>query len=706
MALPGSRATNYPHTFPQVWWISPWFPLCALAEPSFDTGNSDFVCRLVTLHTLTSSVFGLIFNVVAGVRKNQERDREFVPARVPHEGRLGVAVIRAGAKTLPNQPGVYRMLGLNGRALYVGKARNLKRRVSSYTRLRSHGERISQMIRETSALEIITTHTEAEALLLEANLIKRLRPRYNVVLRDDKSHPYILLSGEHAWARLIKHRGARSRKGEYFGPFASAGAVNRTLNALQRAFPLRTCSDSVFTSRTRPCLQYQIKRCTAPCVDYISREDYDCLVGETRDFLSGRSAKVSEGLVERMSRASDALEFETASVLRDRIRALAQIQSHQGINVRSIDNADVIAVDQQAGQTCVQVFFFRGGSNFGNRAHFPAHHRGAKIVEVLGPFIGQFYEGRSPPKQLLLSHDVERPDLIEEALNLHADHRVRVVVPRRGEKRRLVEQAVANARDALGRRLAESASQRRLLESLTETLGLEAAPRRIEVYDNSHISGSHAVGAMIVAGPDGFNKSAYRKFNIRLEGTPGSGPVVKPGDDYAMMRQVLARRFTRLQKEDPDRVEEGWPDLVLIDGGAGHLSVIGDVFAELGVRDIALAAVAKGPERDAGRERIYLPGHRPIMFEPSDPVLYFIQRLRDEAHRFAIGTHRARRSRDLRRSELDEISSIGPKRKRALLHRFGSARAVADAGVGDLREVDGINHKIALVIYDHFHSDD
>ena len=656
--------------------------------------------------TLTSSLLGLIFNIVIGVSKEQEGYRGVASAAVTDDGKIGVEVIRASVSTLPGQPGVYRMLDPNGKALYVGKARNLKRRVSSYARPTSHSPRISQMIRETSTLEIITTHTEAEALLLEANLIKRLKPRYNVVLRDDKSHPYIFLASDHAWPKLTKHRGARSRKGEYFGPFASAGAVNRTLNALQRAFPLRTCSDSVFSNRSRPCLQYQIKRCTAPCVDYTSREEYDCLVGETRDFLSGKSVKVSNALAARMREASEQLEFETASVLRDRIRALAHIQSHQGINVRSVDNADVIAVDQKAGQTCIQVFFFRGGSNYGNRAHFPMHHRGATVAEVLGPFIGQFYEGRNAPKNLLLSHDIERPDLIEEALNLHCDHRVQLFVPRRGEKHRLVKHALANARDALGRRLAESASQRRLLEGLAETLGLDVPPHRIEVYDNSHIAGSQAVGAMIVAGPDGLSKKAYRKFNIRVDGKLGSNADITPGDDYGMMRQVLTRRFTRLQKEDPDHVDEQWPDLVLIDGGAGHLSVVGEVFADLGVGDVALAAVAKGPERESGRERIYLPGSAPIMLAPSDPVLYFVQRLRDEAHRFAIGTHRARRSRDIRRSELDEIPGVGAKRKHALLYRFGSTRAVADAGLNDLQGVGGINRKIALLIYRHFHNDD
>ena len=649
---------------------------------------------------------GSIFDIVNVTLSGRKGHPEVVVAGGHEQEVVGVEVIRRIVGTLPSQPGVYRMLDGRGRALYVGKARNLKRRVSSYTRGASHGGRVAQMVCQISTIEIITTHTEAEALLLEANLIKKLKPRYNVVLRDDKSHPYILLSGDHAWPKLAKHRGVRSRKGEYFGPFASAGAVNRTLNALQRAFPLRTCSNSVFASRSRPCLQYQIKRCTAPCVNYISGDEYAYLVRETRDFLSGKSAKVAKGLAARMQEASEQLKFETASVLRDRIRALAHIQSHQGINVRSVDDADVIAVDQQAGQTCIQVFFFRGGSNYGNRAHFPTHHRENSVSEVLGPFVGQFYEGRNAPKSVLLSHDIEHAKLVEEALNIQSSHRVRLLVPRRGEKRRLVQHALTNARDALDRRLLESASQRRLLEGLAETLELDFPPNRIEVYDNSHTSGSQAVGAMIVAGLGGLTKNAYRKFNIRIGTKPGSGAAIKPGDDYGMMRQVLMRRFARLQKEDPDRTDKQWPDLVVVDGGAGQLSVAGEVFADLGVRDVALAAVAKGPERAAGRERIYLPGRAPIMLPPSDPVLYFLQRLRDEAHRFAIGAHRTRRSRDLRRSELDEILGVGSKRKRALLHRFGSVRAVADAGLQDLQEVGGINHKVAQLIYNHFHSND
>ncbi len=619
---------------------------------------------------------------------------------------LGIPVVRKIVKTLPNQPGVYRMLDPSGRVLYVGKARNLKRRVQSYARPASLGNRITQMVGKTATIEIITTHTEAEALLLEANLIKRLRPHYNIVLKDDKSHPYILLTGGHDWPMLVKHRGARSRKGQYFGPFASAGAVNRTLNALQRAFPLRTCSDSVFSNRTRPCLQYQIKRCSAPCVGHITVQDYDSLVQETDDFLSGKSAQVGNSLAIRMRDASDQLEFEKAAVLRDRIRALAHIQSRQGVNVRYIDDADVIAANQQAGQICVQVFFFRGGSNYGNKAHYPVHYRGATISEVLVSFIAQFYESRSVPRNLLLSHSIEGLDLVEEALNLKSDRRIRITVPRRGDKLRLVEHAERNANEALARRLSESESQRRLLEGLAEKLQLDATPHRIEVYDNSHISGSHSVGAMVVAGPDGFNKNAYRKFNIKIDNKPGLTKSIEPGDDYGMMRQVLTRRFVRLQKEDPERLHEKWPDLVLIDGGRGQLSICCSVLEEIGITNVTVAAVAKGPDRNAGRERIYLPGCPPRMLVPSDPILYFIQRLRDEAHRFAIGTHRSKRSKDIRRSELDAISGIGSKRKRALLNRFGSVRAVADAGLQDLREVEGISSTVARLVYDYFHGDD
>ena len=617
--------------------------------------------------------------------------------------RLGVEVIEGIVKTLSNHPGVYRMLNQKGEVLYVGKARNLRKRVASYTRVTGHDGRIIRMITQTANLEIIITQTEAEALLLEANLIKRLRPRYNVVLRDDKSHPYILLPSDHSWPRLVKHRGSRSRKGEYFGPFASAGAVNRTLNALQRAFPLRTCSDSVFAGRTRPCLQYQIKRCVAPCVDYVSADDYSQMVEETRQFLSGESDKVGKELAQRMQVAGQELEFETAAVLRDRIRALTYIQSHQGINVRSIGNADVVAAEQQGGQTCVQVFFFRAGSNFGNRAYFLSHHKSLGIGEVLSSFITQFYESREAPKLILLSHRLAQPAVIEEALTLRATGPVKVSVPVRGQKRDLVSGAVYNARAALGRRLAESASQRKLLEGLAAVMGLDAPPKRVEVYDNSHISGTNAVGAMIVAGPEGFRKAAYRKFNIRITSNPQNRVEVGAGDDYGMMRQVL-RRFTRLLREDPDQDHQSWPDLVLLDGGPGQVSSALEIFSDLGITGVAIAGIAKGPQRHAGRERLHFRDKRTIMLPPNDPVMYFLQRLRDEAHRFAIGGHRIRRAKGARHSELDEIVGIGVQRKRALLNRFGSVRAVADAGVQDLQAVAGVNRMVAQRVYDFFHA--
>ncbi len=620
------------------------------------------------------------------------------------EARHGVAAIRLSLRTMPGSPGVYRMTDRRGDVLYVGKARNLKKRVTSYTNPARQPRRIARMVGETVAVEIVTTHTEAEALLLEANLIKRLKPRYNIVLRDDKSHPYILLTGDHDWPRLVKHRGARSRPGEYFGPFASAGAVNRTLNALQRAFPLRTCSDSIFANRTRPCLQYQIKRCLAPCAGLIPPDEYADMVRQTHDFLAGKSLEVQKQLSDRMQAASDGLEFETAAVLRDRIRALTQIQSHQGINVRSVDDADVIAAHQDAGQTCIQVFFFRGGRNYGNRAHYPSHDRGAPVEAVLGAFLGQFYDGRMAPKLVLLSHAIAGQDLIAEALSLRAEHRVRLWYPRRGERRRVVEHAATNAREALARRLAESASQRRLLEGLAELFELDGPPERIEVYDNSHISGTKAVGAMIVAGPEGLIKNAYRKFNIKGTENVKDGAMA-PGDDYAMMGEVLARRFGRLQKDDPDRAQGQWPDLVLIDGGPGHLSVARQTFADLGIDGCAIAAIAKGPDRDAGRERLYLPGRKPFTLPPNDPVLYFLQRLRDEAHRFAIASHRARRSKAIGRSELDAIPGVGAKRKRALLHRFGSARGVGEAGLVDLETAEGISTAVARTIYDYFHAD-
>ncbi len=625
------------------------------------------------------------------------------PAPVPGDRPLvaGRAVIAAALGALPTRPGVYRMLGPKGEALYVGKARNVKKRVATYANLGKLSTRLKRMVAQTATIEVVTTHTEVEALLLEANLIKRLRPRYNILLRDDKSFPYILLRGDHDWAQLTKYRGARNRKGEYFGPFASAGAVNQTLNALQRAFPLRSCSDSVFASRTRPCLQYQIKRCAGPCVGRVGAADYAAMVGEARAFLSGRSRQVQDKLVARMQAASDALDFETAAVFRDRIRALTQIQASQEINIASVGEADVIAVHQDGGQTCVEVFFFRSGQNYGNRSYFPVRAGAAEAAEVLTAFLGQFYENKHVPRRVVVSHDLPERALIEEALSLRAGRRVHIVRPRRGARRKLVEHALGNARLALARKLSESAAQRRLLEGLAKRLGLEAPPARIEVYDNSHISGTDAVGSMIVAGTEGFIKNAYRKFTIKDVGAGG----ITPGDDYAMMRQVLTRRFTRLMKEDPDHDRESWPDLVMVDGGQGQLNLAIEVFADLGVTDVGLVGVAKGADRNAGRERLFRPARPPLTLDSQDPVLYFIQRLRDEAHRFAIGTHRAKRSKATGRSTLDDIPGVGGKRKRALLHHFGSAREVAQAGLVDLEKVAGISRAVARTIYEHFHAE-
>ncbi len=611
----------------------------------------------------------------------------------------GRAVIKAALKSLPSAPGVYRMITAKGDVLYVGKAKNLRKRVSSYASEALLSTRILRMVAQTASLEVVATHTEVEALLLESNLIKQLRPRYNILLRDDKSFPYILVTGDHEWPRITKHRGARKRAGEYFGPFASAGAVSQTVGALQRAFPLRSCSDSVFASRTRPCLQYQIKRCTAPCDDRINATDYTAMVGEVTDFLSGRSRQVQDSLLARMETASEALEFETAAVFRDRVRALAQIQAKQEINVSSVGEADVIAVHQDGGQSCVEVFFFRAGQNFGNRAYFPVHTGSVEPGEVLTAFVGQFYQNKQAPKLVLISHPLAEQELVEEALGVHAGHRVHLLRPQRGGRRKLVDHAVQNARLALARKMSESAAQRKLLDGLANRLGLEAAPRRIEVYDNSHVSGTNAVGGMIVAGPGGFVRNAYRKFTIKgvVDGS------ITPGDDYAMMREVLTRRFTRLLKEATGRDDENWPDLIIIDGGQGHLGVASEVFADLGVSDVALVSIAKGPDRNAGRERLFLPGKAPISLDGRDSVLYFLQRLRDEAHRFAIGTHRARRAKAAGASPLDEVAGVGATRKKALLHHFGSARGVAQAGLADLEGVDGISSTVAQVIYDHFH---
>ena len=622
----------------------------------------------------------------------------------------GVAVIEAHLKTLPSQPGVYRMINADGKVLYVGKAKSLKKRVAAYVHPDRQSVRIRRMIFETASMEFVTTHTEAEALLLESNLIKRYAPRYNILLRDDKSFPYILIARDHAFARVMKYRGAQSREGDYFGPFASVWAVNETLNVLQRAFLLRSCTDTVFANRTRPCLLYQIKRCSAPCVDKIAPDAYGELVAEAKAFLSGDSRQIQRRFADVMQKASDNLEFELAAQYRDRIRALTRIQAHQDINLSGTGDADVIAAAQDGGVTCIQVFFFRAGANYGNRAYFPAQARDESLDVVVEAFLGQFYARTPPPATLLLDTDIPNRELVEQALTVRAGHRVHVNTPKRGDKLKLIQHATVNARQALERRLAESASQRRLLESLGAKLGLEATPERIEVYDNSHVSGTQAVGAMIVVGPEGFNKQAYRKFNIKgaKSGPPAKGAEgdgYNPGDDYAMMREVLTRRFSRALKEDPDRDAGGWPDLVLIDGGKGQLGVAEEVFAELGIDDVALCAIAKGPDRNAGRETVFRPDAPSFDLGPRDPVSYFLQRIRDEAHRFAIGTHRAKRSKAIQRSLLDEIPGIGARRKKALLHHFGDARAVSQAGRADLEAVDGISRSIAEKIYDWFHAD-
>ena len=610
----------------------------------------------------------------------------------------GAAVIARFAKTAPAGPGVYRMFDAESQVLYVGKARHLKKRVQSYARGTGHNNRIARMIADTASMEFVTTNTEIEALLLEANLIKQLKPRFNVVLRDDKSFPFILITRDHPVPQILKHRGARNRKGDYFGPFASAGAVGRTINTLQRAFLLRSCSDAYYETRVRPCLLYQIKRCSAPCTGEISLEDYGALVGEALAFLRGESDEVKHRLHALMNEASEGQDYERAASFRDRMTALSHIQSRQGINPHTVKEADVFAAHQDAGQTCIQVFFFRSGNNWGNRAYFPRADKALPAEEVLESFIAQFYDDKPPPKQILLSHEIKGRRLLAEALALKAGHKINVTTPQRGEKRELVDHALVNAREALARRLAESASQAAIFARLTEVLDLDEAPERVEVYDNSHISGSNPVGAMIVAGPEGFIKAQYRKFNMK-------GEDLAPGDDYAMMREMLTRRFSRLVKERDKDQGEGWaaPDLVLIDGGLGQLSAAHEVLDELGLSDIRIAAVAKGPDRNAGRERIHLKGKQPLLLEPRDPVLYCIQTLRDEAHRFAIGAHRARRKKGITASPLDEVPGIGPARKRALLQHFGSAKAVSRAGIADLEGVGGISAQMAKTIYDYFH---
>jgi excinuclease ABC subunit C len=608
----------------------------------------------------------------------------------------GAPIIARHAKTAPAGPGVYRMIDAGGDVLYVGKARHLKKRVQSYARSGTHNTRILRMIADTANMEFVTTATEIEALLLEANLIKRLKPRFNVVLRDDKSFPFILIARDHKVPQILKHRGARNRKGDYFGPFASAGAVGRTINTLQRAFLLRSCSDAYFESRLRPCLLFQIKRCSAPCTGEISVDDYGKLVDEALAFLTGESDEVKRRLHVLMDAASLKQDYERAASFRDRLTALSHIQSRQGINPHTVKEADVFAAHQEAGQTCIQVFFFRSGNNWGNRAYFPRADKSVSVEEVLESFVAQFYDDKPPPKLVLLSHDIASRRLLTEALSLRAGRKIEVGRPTRGERRELVEHALVNAREALARRLADSSSQAAIFARLAELFDLDDAPERVEVYDNSHISGTNPVGAMIVAGPEGFIKGQYRKFNMRSED-------LVPGDDYAMMREMLTRRFSRLAKEK-DEVN-GWaaPDLVLIDGGPGQLGAAYAVLDELGFSDIKVAAVAKGPDRNAGRERIYLRGKEPLLLEPRDPVLYCIQKLRDEAHRFAIGAHRAKRKKAITASPLDEVPGIGPSRKRALLQHFGSAKAVSRAGIADLEAVGGISAQMAKTIYDHFH---
>ncbi|GAA0590715.1 excinuclease ABC subunit UvrC [Paenochrobactrum glaciei] len=635
-------------------------------------------------------------------------------------GLTGGEVINEFVKRLPNDPGVYRMFNKDGDVLYVGKARNLKKRVVNYARPTGHTNRIARMIHETVTMEFVVTRTETEALLLEANLIKRLRPRYNVLMRDDKSFPYIMISNNHRAPGIFKHRGARSKDGNYFGPFASATAVTRTINAMQRAFLLRTCTDSFLENRSRPCLLYQIKRCAGPCTHEISDENYHELVREAKSFLSGKSQAVKKHLSEAMQKASEELDFEHAAVYRDRLAALSHVQSHQGINPQTVEEADVFAIHQAGGMTCIQVFFFRTGQNWGNRSYFPKADISLTAAEVLGAFLSQFYADKPCPKLILLSEEVEDQSLIEEALSATSGHRVYINVPQRGEKKDMVDHAFTNAREALGRRLAETSSQARLLKALAETFELSSVPRRIEVYDNSHIMGTNAVGGMIVAGPEGFVKNQYRKFNIR-------STDITPGDDFGMMREVIERRFSRLVKEhglrdtkedvatsssEEELLESvtdsfpAWPDLILIDGGQGQVGAVRQILSEMGIADQVIAiGIAKGVDRDAGRERFFVEGKPDFTLPPRDPVLYFIQRMRDEAHRFAIGTHRAKRKNAFVKNPLDEIAGIGPARKRALLHHFGTAKAVSGAALSDLMQIDGISESMAKQIYDHFRNE-
>jgi len=616
----------------------------------------------------------------------------------PQTTRSGAAVIEACVKTLPGSPGVYRMLNAAGEPLYVGKAKHLKKRVTAYTQPQKQSVRIQRMIAATASMEFTTTHTEAEALLLEANLIKKLKPRYNILLRDDKSFPYILITGDHDYPQVTKHRGARDRKGEFFGPFASGFAVNETLAVLHKAFLLRNCSDHIFALRTRPCLQYQIKRCTAPCVAKVTQRQYAEQVDMARQFLEGRSRAIQEDFAAKMQDASERLDFEEAAAYRDRIRALTQIQAEQTVNIEGIDSADVFAIHRDAGASCVQVFFFRAGQNFGNRAYFPRHEKDEDSTAILAAFIAQFYTNKPIPREIIVNGDVEAQSVMEQALREKAGYKVTILKPQRGDRKTLVDMAAKNAREALARRMADAQAQEAMFEKLAEVFGMDSPPERIEVYDNSHISGSHTLGAMIVATPEGLQKNAYRKFNAKGE--------IKGGDDYAMMREMLSRRFQSLLKAEAEGMPAVWPDLLLIDGGQGQLSAALEALTELGIGDICVVAIAKGPDRNAGRERFFMPGRDAFSLPPDDPVLYFLQRLRDESHRFAITSHRARRSKAIGATPLDSVAGIGARRKKALLLHFGSAKAVAEAGVADLQKVAGISKAVAERIYAFFHDTD
>ncbi len=609
----------------------------------------------------------------------------------------GMAAIGETLKTLPNRPGVYRMQDKRGDVLYVGKAKSLKNRVASYVQMARLPKRLLRMVAQTRSMTIVTTGSEAEALLLEAQLIKKFRPAYNVLLRDDKSFPFILLREDHDFPRIMKHRGAQRIKGKYFGPFASAGSVNQTLNALQKLFLLRSCTDSFFSNRSRPCLLYQIKRCSAPCVDRIGKEDYAELVEDSRNFLSGKSTEVQGKLGAQMKKASDALDFEMAVVYRDRLKALTFIQGNQAVNAAGLPDADIFALASKGSTVCIQAFFIRGGQNWGHRSFFPAHTTNVKIEEVFSSFLMQFYDRMPPPKLVLLDRELPDEELLAEALSTKAEYKVGVSKPQRGDRRKLLEQASRNATEALDRRLAESTTQAKIMREMVELLELDAVPDRIEIYDNSHIQGTNMVGAMVVAGPEGFRKNAYRKFNI-------NNPDVEPGDDFAMMREVLERRFARAQKEDPDREKGEWPDLVLIDGGKGQMSAARDALAEIGVEDVVMIGVSKGPDRNAGRETFHLPDGREINLPQNSPVLFYLQRLRDEAHRFAIGAHRAKRAKAVGHSSLDDVPGIGPARKRAMLLHFGTAAAVKNASLEDLQGVPGVSVSVAQKVYDYFHA--